>query len=222
MSALPHSYSKIKIWKQCELRYDYQYVAATHKDVGKQGNYGKDVHEGFEDYCVEGKELSPHLIQFKGILDRLKARSGEKHYEMEIAVREDKSICGWWDKDCWMRGIVDWAVLNDDRCVAGDWKTGKPSDDVLQMKLMAALLFERFPLVNQVTTSYFWLYHPTAPSTPIVYTRDMLQDLWGHFEVQDTKISFAVSAGVFQPKPSGLCPWCPAYDVCTYAKRRRR
>lgn len=221
MSAFPLSYSKIKIWKQCELRFDYQYVAATHKDVGVQGNYGKDVHTALEKYCTDDLALPEHLKQFAGVLNRLKAQPGEKHYELEIAVREDKSICGWWDKDCWNRGVVDWAVLNDDRCVAGDWKTGKPSEDTLQMKLMAAFLFERFPLINEVTTSYFWLYHPTAPSQPITYTREMLPDLWGHFQVQSIKIEFAVNAGVFRPQPSGLCGWCPAYDVCSYKKRRR-
>lgn len=222
MSAFPLSYSKIKIYQQCELRFDYQYHSATHKDKGSQGDYGKAVHKAIELYCIKDKPLPPHLKRFEPMLDRLKARTGDKHYELQIAVRADKSICDWWAKDCWNRGVVDALVINKNRCVAIDWKTGKPSDDELQMKLMAAFLFELFQQLDEVTTTYVWLFHPGALSPPVTYHRWMLRDLWEHFEAKSLEINSSCVAGVFKPKPSGLCPWCPAFDVCSYKRGKRR
>lgn len=218
----PLSFSRISTFEQCPLRFDYQYVTASHKDAGSDASrFGNAVHEAFEAYLKTGDSLPDNLLVFMPLLDSLRTREKDRLLvEHEMAVTRDRKPCAWDSPDCWIRGIADFVVLKGTTAVAGDWKTGKPKDNTDQLKLMAALLFEHFPDVLTVNTSYFWLYH-RAPPQVITYTRDMLPDLWKFWEAKDTAIVETANIGVFPPRPSGLCPWCPAYNTCAYARRRK-
>lgn len=223
MNVYPLSFSRMQTFEQCALRFDYQYVTRSHKDAGSDASrFGNRVHEAFELYSKGEAAGLPHEMQaFQPILDRLREMPGEHFYELEFAVRRDKSVCEWEDPDCYMRGIADVAVVDGKRGFAADWKTGKPKEDTQQLKLMAAFMLNQFPELETVATKYIWLYYPNAPSQKIVYTRDMLPDLWAHFDRKAERVENAAVNGVFKATPSGLCPWCPAYDSCSFARRRR-
>jgi hypothetical protein len=220
-SVYPLSFSKMKIGEQCDLRYDYQYHSKTVKDPGSDASrFGDRVHKAFEKYLRDGEELPDNLAKFKTLLDKLGSLPGQKYYEYQMAVSLEKEPCDWWAKDCSWRAKIDLISIDGDTASVGDWKTGKPSLDTEQMKLTAALVLATFPQINTVKTAYFWLYHQSPPQT-MVFTRDMLPILWAHFDKKADRLQHVVDEGVFRAKPSGLCPWCPAYEVCPSAKRRR-
>lgn len=217
----PLSFSKMKIADQCDLRYDYQYYSKTAKDKGSEASkFGDRVHKDFEQYLLGNAALPPELLKFKGLLDDLNSRRGQKYYEYQAAVNLDKEPCGWWDESCSWRAKIDFINIDAQTAFVGDWKTGKPSLDTEQMKLTASLLFSTFPSIHTINTAYFWLYHQSPPQT-MKFTRDMLPILWAHFDKKAARIGEVVAQGVFKAKPSGLCPWCPAYDICPSAKRRK-
>lgn len=222
MPAYPLSFSRISTFFQCPLRFDYQYVTESHKDAGSDASrFGNRVHEAFEAYLKTGDSLPPDLFVFQPVLDALTSQPKEKLLvEHQMAVTREKKPCAWEDPACWIRGIADFVALRGTHAAAGDWKTGKPKDNTEQMQLMAAMVFEHHPEIETVSTTYFWLYHRVPPSR-ITYTRDMLPDLWRLWETKSAKIDETVEQGVFPPKPSGLCPWCPAYNTCSFAKRRK-
>lgn len=218
----PLSFSRSQIFEQCELRFERQYVIADVTDPGSDASrYGNRVHESFEGYLKSDTPLPPEQRVFLPLLDKVKKAPGDKHYEYHMAVRRDKTPCAWDDPDCWFRGIADFAVVNGILGTVGDWKTGKPKNDSLQLMLMACLMFEHFPELISVSTAYIWLYHPTAAAPAVVHNRWSLADYWAVFEEKAALIDAAVTAGVYRPKPSGLCGWCPAYDTCTHRRNRR-
>lgn len=222
-SVFPLSFSRMSVFEQCALRFDHQYVSCTHKDAGSDASrYGNRIHTAFERYCKFDEPLPAEAAQWQVFLDRLRNMPGQHEYELEMAVRADQSECGWDDADCHIRGIADVAVINGTKGFAGDYKTGKPKDDTQQLKLMALMMFLRYSILDSVSTTYFWLLYPKAPTEVIKYTRDMIPDMWAHFQKKVVRIEEAVQLGVFKPTPSGLCPWCPVYDTCAYAKRRKR
>lgn len=219
----PLSFSRIQTFEQCAYRFEGQYITGEFRDAGSDASrYGNRVHEAFEAYCKDDAPLNAETINFQPLLDKLQRAPGDKHYELHMAVRADRSVCEWDDPDCWIRGIADFAVVNGKRGVAGDWKTGKPKDDTFQLMLMACLMFEHFPELDEVLTKYVWIHHPLAPSPTMTYRRSMLNDYWQVFEKKIEVVERAASTGVFAPKPSGLCPWCPRYETCGYAKRRKK
>lgn len=211
----------MQVFEQCPLRFDYQYITKSHRDKGSEASvFGNRVHEAFELYLRDREPLSDDLKIFQSVLDRVLSMPGDKFYELEMAVTRDLAPVSFDDSSAWLRGIADFAVVDGKRGAAGDWKTGKPRDSTEQLKLMAGMLFAKFPELEEISTTYVWLYHVCPPSK-VVYTRDMAPDIWNHFRKRTDEIDQAIEGGVLRAKPSGLCPWCPAYDTCPSARRRR-
>lgn len=220
MSVYPLSFSRIQTFYQCPQRFDYQYVTKSHKDAGSTASkFGNRVHEAFELYLRDGTPLPEELVIFQPVLDKVASAPGDKYYELQMAVKRDRTPCAWDDPECWIRGVADVGVVHGTRGTAADWKTGKPKEDTDQLKLMAALMFALFPELETVDTSYVWLYHK-APPNKITYARSEVDDIWRYWEVRAGGIDAVVEQGVYPAKSSGLCPWCPAYEVCPSARRR--
>lgn len=216
----PLSYSRINTFEQCNYRFEKQYVLQTHRSQDStESIFGKRVHKHFEDYLKDDAPLPDFLRSFKGLLDRAKAAPGEKFYEYQLALTGNQQPCDWDHKQCYVRGIADFAAIDGPKGRACDWKTGKPRDNIDQMKMMATLMLLKHPELESVDTTYVWLYHK-VPSEVITYTRDMLPDLWAWIKKKVTAIEEALELGVFKAKPSGLCPWCPVYETCAFARRR--
>lgn len=221
-SIYPLSFSRMQVYEQCPMRFEGQYITKKYRDQGNDASrYGTRVHEAFEAHAVSHAPLSQDLQQYSPALMKLEAVPGEKHYELNMAVRANKTPCGWDDKDCAYRGAADVVVIDGTVGVGIDWKTGKPKEDTQQLMLMAAMMFEHFPVLETVRTKYVWLKYLAAPSPIGIYTRGELPWMWAHFDARAKQMEDSLEQGVFKAHPSGLCPWCPLYSTCSYARRRR-
>jgi len=99
-------------------------------------------------------------------------------------------------------------------------KTGKVKENPTQLQLFAAMVFWHFPEVQTVKTSFIWLKFDEV--TNAKYERRFLGALWGALEPRFTKVQEIIDLGVFNTKPSGLCPWCAAKDICPDARLKGR
>jgi len=123
---------------------------------------------------------------------------------------------GWFDKDVWIRSIADVLIVNGGVAYCLDYKTGKVKDNPTQLQLFAAMVMWHFPEVQKVKTSFVWLkYDETTNAT---YERRFLEALWRAIEPRFTKVQDTIELGVYKTKPSGLCPWCAAKDICPDAR----
>ena len=222
------SYSRLSTFESCEAKFDYLYVSKSVRDRGSEAtDYGSRVHEVLEHYgkgttdvdalSLEGKQT---LKRWRHIVDAINARSGTKHFEYQMCVDKDLKPIDWFSPDAFIRGIADVLVIDGDTAYCLDYKTGKVRDNPTQMQLFASMVFWHFPEVNTVKTSFLWLLHDDA--TNVVYKRSMLKALWNGLEPRFQAVIETVDLGVFKTKPSGLCPWCPAQDICPDAVRRGR
>lgn len=98
--------------------------------------------------------------------------------------------------------------------------TGKVKDNPTQLQLFAAMTMWHFPQVNKVKTSYVWLAYDQI--TNATYERRFLEALWNALKPRFVRVQETIDMGVFKAKPSGLCPWCPAKDICPDAKLKGR
>jgi|APGre2960657404_1045060.scaffolds.fasta_scaffold01060_4 hypothetical protein len=213
------SFSRLSTFEQCETKFDHLYVA---KDVADTDNeysiYGNRVHEALELYAKGEAPLTAETLQYKSLVDSLLARPGDKHFELQMAIRADKSPCDWFAKDVWLRGIGDVVIINEDSAFVGDYKTGKVKDNPTQLLLFACMIMALFPKVQTVKTAFIWLAHNEV--TDSRFTRDRLDQMWMTLLPRFEAVQDAVDLGVFRSKPSGLCNWCPAKDICPDRKRR--
>lgn len=223
---MPLSYSRLSTFESCERKFEYLYVLKSVQDMGSTATeYGTRVHTELE---LRGKALAAgdpapeegEAKKWYGLVDRIAAQPGDKLFEHQMAIRRDKTPCGWFDGDVWLRSIADVLVVNGKKAWCFDWKTGKQKENPTQMQLFAAMVFLHFPDVEEVVTSFVWLV--PGKTTNATYQRRYADSLWLSIEPRLVAVQEAVDLGVFKAKPSGLCPWCPAQDICADAKKGKR
>ena len=216
------SYSALTAFETCPRRYHQTRVAkAFHEPEGDALVLGNAAHKALELRAKDGTPIPP-VVTAKGpsgtvsmntdgwehLVDSLTSRKGEVHTEQQIAL--DSRFCetGWFDKNVWVRGVVDIAVRNEHKVLAWDWKTGKRKPDSDQLKLFAALMFHKWPQVETIISGFVWLVPRQIDAQ--TYKRADLPAIWDSFLPRVKRFERAYSTDVWDAKPSGLCKnWCP-------------
>jgi hypothetical protein len=125
---LAHSYSAIKLYENCPLRYYRQRVV---KDVVDQGGeaskHGERIHEFLEKRLAENTQLPQEAERYEPLCVSVEkiAKSGTLYVEKELVLTDELKPTGWWDADAWLRSKLDVLVVVGDTAVVMDWKTGK-------------------------------------------------------------------------------------------------
>ena len=231
---MPLSFSRLSVFEQCQARFDYQYVSKRVQDSSNEASeYGDRVHKLLEAYAkaladdpavvtLNGitEEGAITLDKWGGLVERIMARPGDKYFEYQMTINAALQPVDWFAKDAWIRSIADVLVVNGDTAYCLDYKTGKVKDDPTQLQMFAAMVMWHFPQVNTVKTSYIWLKFNEI--TNATYERRFLDALWRALRPRFDRVQEVIDLGVFDTKPSGLCPWCPAKDICPDARLKRR
>ena len=226
LSKIPISYSRLSTFEQCGLKFEYLYITKQVVDLGSEAtNYGTRVHTALEVY---GKELAigdkqsatdkalagtnGEAVLWFPLVDKIHAQQGDKYYEYKMSITADKKPCDWFASDVWLRSIADVLIVDGDKATILDWKSGKVRDNPSQMQIFAMMVMLHFPQVNTVKTSFVWLVYNKI--TNITFTRRMLDGLWSALSPRFDALQDAVDVGAFKAKPSPLCSWCAAKDIC--------
>lgn len=219
------SFSSMNKFETCPRQYNLTYNA---KVIPFQDTvhtiWGKEVHSALEGYVkqrVEAPdELLPVINELAPIDDkylpyvrwanRVIDMPGEKLIEWEFALTKSLTPTTFADQTAWCRGVIDVAVINGNKAIAIDWKTGKVRPDSDQLKMFAAVVMQQYPRVQSVKTVYVWLAHDQT--TVETYHRDEhLAGIWRHFMAKAQRLEQAYEKDKWIPKPSGLCAgWCGA------------
>jgi hypothetical protein len=215
---LSHSYSAIKLYENCPLRYYRQRIL---KDVvddgGEASRYGERVHEYLESRLKETTDLPQDIAHYEVLcqtVERL-ANGGELHIEKELVLTEELKPTGWWEPDAWLRSKLDVLVLRGDTAYVMDWKTGRRNPDFFQLKLFAVQVLKHFPDVQHVKTSLVWLKQLQMDTEE--YSREQSNEIWAEIMGKIRRIYSSLEHDKWPARPSGLCRFCPARHNCDFA-----
>ena len=180
------------------------------------------MHKALELRVAYNTPLTDELAQFEGIAAKIvKAGEGKRvSVEQKLALSKDFSKRKWFDKDVWVRGIIDVSIEHGNRLFIGDYKTGKPTPDSAQLKLTAAMSFAARPWIEHVTNTFIWL--KTGDTTTEKFTKDQAPEIWQEFMPRVQRLQQAVDVNNFPKKPSGLCGWCPVKSCEHWRDRNGR
>lgn len=225
---MPLSFSRLSVFESCPAKFDYLYVSKRVQDQANEASaYGDRVHKVLEakgrqelDESTLSEEGKATIEKWGGLVDKVLSRDGDKYFEKQMAVNFDLQPVDWFASDTWIRGIADVLIVNNDVAYCLDYKTGKVKDNPTQLQLFAAMVMWHFPEVQTVKTSFLWLKFNDI--TNAEYKRRHLDALWNAMKPRFLKVQEVIDLGVFDTKPSGLCPWCPAKDICPDARLKRR
>lgn len=211
------SYSSLTAFETCPYRYLKTKVEkAVVEPQGEAQRWGDYVHKAFEVRVNDATPLPETLGNYEGMLSAILARPGVKVGEQELAITSSYQPTGWWDKDAWCRGIVDFTLVNGPKAISLDWKTGNRKTDSTQLTLFAGLVFAHNPKVEQVSTGFVWLKDNKIDKD--LFTRTHIPDIWGGFIPRVRRLELAFEKNKWPKRPSGLCrSWCPVGKaLCEY------
>ena len=208
MSIAPWSFSKIKSFEQCPKKFYHLKVAKDYKEPETEAMlYGTAVHLAAEEYVRDGKPLPPEYMYIKAPIDALCAKQGEKLCELEMGLTADLEPCGFFDDDCWYRGIADLVIVDKENKLAWviDYKTGKNTRyaDKGQLELMALCVFKHFPEVETVRGGLlFVVCNELIKDT---YEVDKSGEMWEKWLADYNRMEQAYKNDVWNAHQSGLC-----------------
>ena len=208
MGAAPWSFSRIKSFEQCPKKFYHLKVAKDYKEPETEAMlYGTAVHEAAEEYVRDGKPLPPEYDYIKAPLDAVCSKKGEKLCELEMGLTADLEPCGFWDDNCWYRGIADLVILDKESKTAWviDYKTSKNTRyaDKGQLELMALCIFKHFPEIETVRGGLlFVVCNELIRET---YGKEQAGTMWEKWLSDYNRMETAFKKDVWNAHQSGLC-----------------
>ena len=211
------SHSSLKDYEGCAKRYQEVKVLKNFPFVENDATrYGTEFHKAAEDYIQDGVLLPEQFNFAKATLDALIAKPGRKMCELQMALTTDLKPFDWKSKDAWVRGIADLIIVDDENMTAWvvDYKTGNNKyPDREQLKLMSLMVFAHMPHIRKVNSALLFVVKDDMVRHAM--TLDQADAEWWQYRERVARIEQAHDAGVWNPRPSPLCPWCPV-TTCTH------
>jgi len=210
--ALAFSYSAIKDFQNCPRKYHETRILKKFKQGDSSATlYGTAVHKAFELYLQDGTPLPETFSQYQHFVEPLSKITGEIKCELKLGITADFKPCEFFAKDVWFRGLPDYLVLNHETGVARvvDFKTGKSSRyaDTSQLELLSAMIMIHYPAIKVIKGMLLFVVANDAIKAE--FTREQLPTILSKWAGEASLIEAAVENGVWNPKSSGLCKFCP-------------
>jgi RecB family exonuclease len=210
------SYTKLRDWENCPRQYRWKHVARNKEPETEQQLWGERVHSAL-DARAKGEPLPASMLNLEklgAVIDKAK-RIGltvvhEKNKGQIAFDRDLRIVDDWFGKTVYGRVIVDLMLIAEEHAVIIDYKTGKKRDDDTQLKIFAGVGFIKLPTIKTIETRYVWTNG--SPSTVKTYTRDDAAWIWNDILPRVDRMETGITRGQYDPKPSGLCHWCPVKE----------
>lgn len=207
MKPVAFSYSRLNNFEQCPKKFYATSIAKSVVEPETEAmNYGKAVHKALELRVTKTKPLPEHLAHLEPLVAPLAAAPGAKRAEFQMAITESMEPCSWFGKDVYCRAIADLVIDGGSKAAMFDYKTGKKSDDFMQLKLTGSLYFQHAMEVQQITCAFVWTKDKSI--TKCVIKRDEMGDLWADMAPRIERYQAAFRATDFPPRPGRHCRWC--------------
>lgn len=214
------SHTAIKDYEGCPKRYQEVRVLKLHPYKETEATlYGNEFHKAAELYIGEGAPLPKQFEYAKDVLDALSKKKGRKLVEMKMALTKDLKPTTWFAKDAWVRGAADLLIIDDDNLTAWvvDYKTGNNKyPDREQLRLMSMMVFAHFPHIRKINSALLFVVKNDMVKASMEF--DAAEKEWWNYRERVARIEKAYETGVWNAKPSGLCPWCPVKTCLHHPK----
>lgn len=219
--ALAHSYSAVKDFENCPRKYQQVRILKRFKQEDTAATlYGTEVHSALENYIKNGTPLPAHFAHYHQFVEPISNLKGTIQCELKMAIREDFSPCGFFDKDVWYRGIPDVLAINGGTARVVDWKTGKSSKyaDTKQLELLAGMVMSHYPEVHTVKGVLVFLVPGDVVKAD--FTRGSYSTIMSNWWRRASAIEDALENDVWNARPSGLCGFCPVtHEACPHSRK---
>lgn len=211
MTYVQWTYSAVKVFKTCPLQYKHKYILKDIKEVqGDAAKYGTAVHLAIENWARDGVVMPPEYDRFRNMILPVAKWQGETLVEAKLALSSLLQPCGFFDKQYFVRGVLDFGKVNGEYARIIDWKTGGNAKyaDLKQLDLMSLLVFKHYPQVKTVTSALVFLKLDKVIKA--TFHKKDSKAMWMQWMYEVSRIEDAVERDAFPAAPNNLCKnYCP-------------
>lgn len=210
---------------ECLRSFYHRYVTKKYKETFDESTtHGISRHKQVENYILAGDFLEEGYLRQQ--VDLILARANDAGcrliVEESFGMTREYLPCSPtnWSK-CWLRASPDLAVLNDDKVLYVDFKTGKPRENELQYLCNFLVMKAHYPEIKVMKATSIWENHGVTDD-PSIYSEVMLQSYKEQLEALATPIEQAEQSNEWTPSPSKwTCMFCPGKPLnggdCAFA-----
>lgn len=228
MGIIALSHSRLSTYQSCPRKFKLQFLDKAFPDDSDNPNFvrGNRVHSQLENYVMwlnAGKSFKRPAMSNEAeaavpIIEAVFDSYTSVLPEQKLAVNQQWKKTGWFDRDVYMRAVLDVIAFDGHRGLILDYKTGKVREyDGFggQLHLNAAMIFAIEPEVTVIDVAYLFVDH--KQTIKVQFTRDQYQEFRDHFDTEHAKVN---SEKEWPPKINQYCKWCPATrDQCMFSKQ---
>lgn len=218
------SYSRLSDFENCRLLFKNKYITKTIKFVPNAAtDRGADIHDKLERNVTKAKYKKPQTFLEEGpisnaapLIDWFVGNHRILFIEQQLAFTEGMQPTGYFDKNVWLRCVVDLAGIfgpdgTPQSLTIFDWKTGqyRPNDD--QVTLYNVCGMAHWPYTTHSTSTLIFVDHKKN-SKPVTTKRADMDYVMEGYRERVEEMQIAVKRGIFDPSPCFHCGWCGVMD----------
>ena len=211
MANITWSYSSLSLYQQCPKKYYHLKVLKDIKEpLGEAITFGNKIHKIAEQYVGKNIPIPEPFKEIEPALESIRNMDGKKLCENKLGLTVDLEPCDFFDKKVWWRGIADIIILQGDRALTIDYKTGKKSQyaDLKQLEVLSLAIFKHFPEIKKVKAGLMCLF--AGDFIKADYLSDNQDEAWGPWISDVGQLQSSVEHNVWNAKPNFTCRgWCP-------------
>ena len=211
MANITWSYSSLSLYQQCPKKYYHLKVLKDIKEpLGEAITFGNKIHKIAEQYVGKNIPIPEPFKEIEPALESIRNMDGKKLCENKLGLTVDLEPCDFFDKKVWWRGIADIIILQGDRALTIDYKTGKKSQyaDLKQLEVLSLAIFKHFPEIKKVKAGLMFLF--AGDFIKADYLSDNQDEAWGPWISDVGQLQSSVEHNVWNAKPNFTCRgWCP-------------
>ena len=217
---IQHSFSALTTFEQCPKKYYHLKIAKDVKDsMSSAGDYGVSGHKHFENRLLKGTKLPMDLVHHEPVLSKLANARGEGLPEQKLAINKDFQPTGFFDRDVWLRAVIDYVKIDGETAIIVDHKFGKMKDDFTQVRLCAAVFSCFEPRVKDYHAAYYWAKEKKL-TRQLVKNADV-PEIWAEMLPRFEAIDEAAKTTDFPARKNGLCKaYCPVVSCVHNGKNK--
>jgi hypothetical protein len=209
------SFTALKEAEKCPKAFHERYIAKTVPYVEtKAMRDGKEVHTAFESRIRDGVPFPTHLSHLDLYVPDVSDPDIDFFTEYELGADRDFHSVNFHDRDVYIRGKLDFVMMDRDLACLFDWKTGKVYEDDDELQFHGALLKARHPSIKHWRGWYVWLRERRVGQEHVLSPARTFQRIAERIAIIDPNNQLA--------HPNKLCPWCPVSSCAHFTGEKGR
>lgn len=171
--------------------------------------WGNKVHTAFEYRVGGGKPLPVDMAQWEPFAAPFDGKGART--EMKVALSPQGQVVDYFEKvNIRYRCKIDTSLINGERALLADWKTGGSKyENVFELEMQAMHLHAKFPQLKEIKGAYVWLKENRMGKP---YDLSDTAGTWRKCETIVGQIEADRRMGAFEKRKGPLCNWCPCVD----------